>query len=161
MLLANLITGIMLVAGINATNLAAPMVELAQPMVFTQEYSEEDLYNLVMITIAEADGETELGKRYVVDTVLNRVESDEFPNTITDVIFQENAFSGTGDRWDRCTYNKTTEKLVKEELEARTNINVLYFRTLHYPKYDTPLFKEGNHYFSGKDLRKSIERYTQ
>lgn len=126
------------------------------PVVFEQDYSEEDLYNLVMITIAEADGESELGKRYVIDTVLNRVESNDFPNNITDVIFQENQFSGTGDRWDRCTYSKDTEALVKEELKNRTNTEVLYFRTLKYPKYETPLFKEGNHYFSGIPNSKSI-----
>lgn len=128
-----------------------PIVEPAPPIVFEQKVSEEDLYNLVMITLAEAEGESELGQRLVIDTVLNRVESSDFPYNITDVIFQENQFSGTGARWDMVTYSEDIEKLVKEELNDRTNKDVLYFRTLHYGNYGVPLFKEGGHYFSGTD----------
>ncbi len=110
---------------------------------------KNDLYNIVMITQAEAEGESELGKRLVIDTVLNRVDSADFPDNITDVIFEKNQFSGTGARWDKVSYDERIEALVIEELIKRTNSEVLYFRTKKYPKYETPLFKEGNHYFSG------------
>lgn len=138
-----------------------PVAEPVEPIVFEQKVSDEDLYNLVMITLAEAEGESELGQRLVIDTVLNRVENDDFPNTITEVIFQENQFSGTGDRWEKVTYSDAVEKIVKEELKDRTNKNVLYFRILYYGKYGEPLFKEGGHYFSGIDDTKNVIEETK
>ena len=113
-------------------------------------YTDEDIYNLTVLTVAEADGETELGQRLVIDSVLNRVLRDDFPNTITECVFQPNQYSGTGDRWERSCYKENIAKLVKEEIEQRTNKDVLYFKTKSYhSKYGTPMFKEGNHYFSG------------
>ncbi len=50
--------------------------------------SQEDYENLLRIVEAEASGEDEEGKLLVANVVLNRVESDSFPDTITEVIFQ-------------------------------------------------------------------------
>ncbi len=50
--------------------------------------SQEDYDNLLRIVEAEASGEDEEGKLLVANVVLNRVESDSFPDTITEVIFQ-------------------------------------------------------------------------
>ena len=45
--------------------------------------SKKEKELLAVITMAEAEGESERGKRLVIDTVLNRVDSKKFPNTIT------------------------------------------------------------------------------
>lgn len=114
--------------------------------------SDEEIDLLALLTMAEAEGESELGKRLVIDTVLNRVDSElgYFPDTVTDVIYQKNAFTSMwNDRVDRCYVMDDIRQLVIEELESRTNSEVIYFRTGKYSKYGTPLFQEGNHYFSG------------
>lgn len=69
-------------------------------------YSEYDIYLLARITMAEAEDEPMLCKEYTVQTVLNRVDSDEFPDTIYDVIFEKNQFTPISDgRWDRVEPN--------------------------------------------------------
>lgn len=50
-------------------------------------YTEEDLYWMARIISAESRGEPLLGKLAVGTVVLNRVASEEFPDTIYDVIF--------------------------------------------------------------------------
>lgn len=52
--------------------------------------SQEDYENLLRIVEAEASGEDETGKLLVANVVLNRVESEDFPDTVTEVIFQQN-----------------------------------------------------------------------
>ena len=52
--------------------------------------SKEDYENLLRIVEAEASGEDETGKLLVANVVLNRVESESFPDTVTEVIFQKN-----------------------------------------------------------------------
>ncbi|SBV99642.1 Copper amine oxidase domain protein [uncultured Eubacteriales bacterium] len=50
-------------------------------------YNANDLYWLSHIISAESQGEPLVGKIAVGNVILNRVKSDEFPNTIYDVIF--------------------------------------------------------------------------
>ena len=54
------------------------------------DISDEDLEVLLRIVEAEAGSEDEDGRLLVANVVLNRVESDKFPSTITDVVFQRN-----------------------------------------------------------------------
>ncbi len=53
-------------------------------------YSEEDYNNFLRIVEAEATGGDIKSKILVADVVINRVRSPYFPNTITEVIYQEN-----------------------------------------------------------------------
>lgn len=54
------------------------------------QLSEEDYEILLRIVEAEAGGEGEKGKLLVANVVLNRVKSEEFPDTVKDVVFQSN-----------------------------------------------------------------------
>lgn len=54
---------------------------------FSTSYSDDDLYWLSRIIYAEARGESYAGKVAVGNTVLNRVKSSEFPNTVKGVVF--------------------------------------------------------------------------
>lgn len=56
-------------------------------------YSNSDLDLLARLIQAEALGESFEGKVAVGTVVLNRVKSDEFPNSISGVIYQKNQFS--------------------------------------------------------------------
>lgn len=111
--------------------------------------SDYELDLLALVTMAEAEGESELGKRLVISTVLNRVDSDDFPDTISDVIWQPNQFTSMWNgRADRCKVTDEIRQLVREEMESRTNSKVLYFHANEYGNYGTPMFQVENHYFS-------------
>ena len=62
----------------------------------SSSFSEEDENLLARIAMAEAEGEDVDGKALVILTVLNRVNSNEFPDTIYNVIYQPDQFSPVG-----------------------------------------------------------------
>lgn len=112
-------------------------------------FMDEDINLIALITMAEAESESEYGKRLVIDTVLNRVDSKSFPNTIHDVVYQSGAFTPiTNGRLNRCYVRDDIKKLVYEEIKDRTNYEVVFFQMYNYSPYGTPLFKVGSHYFS-------------
>lgn len=137
---------------VNIAN-ADTMVKVEEPVVeSTTDISEEDIELLALVTMAEAEGECEEGKRLVIDTILNRVDSEHFPDTISEVIYQRNQFSSMWNgRVDRCYVQEEIVQLVREELENRTNYDVIFFHAKKYSKYGTPLFNVENHYFSSYD----------
>ena len=111
--------------------------------------SDEEIDLLALLTMAEAEGECEEGQRLVIDTVLNRVDHEYWPNTVTEVIYQPNQFTSMwNSRVDRCEVQEYFRRLVIEELESRTNYDVVFFRAGKYSAYGTPLFQVENHYFS-------------
>ena len=117
----------------------------------TTHLSDKEVSLIALVTNAEAEGESEYGKRLVIDTILNRVDNDRFPDTVHDVIYQKNQFSsmwGKDRRVDRVKSTKKLCDLVREEASNRTNAEVLYFTAGDYGKYGKHLFKVGNHYFS-------------
>lgn len=111
--------------------------------------SREDVELISLVTMAEAEGECEEGKRLVIDTVLNRMDSEYFPDTVYEVIYQPNQFSSMWNgRVDRCEVREDICELVYEELESRTNYDVVFFTAGEYSAYGVPMFQVGNHYFS-------------
>lgn len=113
------------------------------------KYSEEEIYLMAHLMIAEAESEGEDGQRLVIDSVLNRMDSCKFPDTPTDVIYQKNQYSATFDgRMERCEPTERAIELVKEEIRDRSNYDVIFFTAGQYSKYGEPLFKVGNHCFS-------------
>lgn len=111
--------------------------------------STEEIELIALLTMAEAEGECEEGKRLVIDTVLNRVDSPHFPDTVTDVIYQPNQYTPIWNgRMERCEVREDICELVHEELASRTNQDVIFFTSLGYSAYGVPLFQIGNHYFS-------------
>lgn len=113
------------------------------------EYSEEDIALLALVTMAEAEGESEEGKRLVIDTILNRVDHWYFPDSISGVIYQSGQFTSMWNgRSSRCYVSDDILQLVREELDSRTNTDVIYFTAGGYGRYGTPLLQVGNHYFA-------------
>lgn len=109
----------------------------------------EEMELIALVTMAEAEGECEEGKRLVIDTILNRMDGNQWPDTVEGVIYQKSQFTSMWNgRVDKCYVKDDILQLVKEELLSRTNHDVVFFRTEHYSKYGTPAFKVGNHYFS-------------
>lgn len=53
------------------------------------EFSDDEMEVLLRIVEAEAGSEDEDGRLLVANVILNRVESDRFPDNVTDVVFQQ------------------------------------------------------------------------
>lgn len=93
---------------------------------------------------SEANTESELGKRLVIDCILNRVDDPEFPDTISEVLEQPGQFSAGG------KVLQEDVELVMQEAACRTDVDVLWFRKGRYHSWGEPVVKEGRHYFSGR-----------
>lgn len=87
-------------------------MEMYPKFEYSKDWSTDDNYLLARIVMAEAEGCNMHTKTLVAMVVLNRVWSDQFPDTIHDVIFQQCAngayqFSPIGNgRWDRVEPNE-------------------------------------------------------
>lgn len=115
---------------------------------YEPKISEDEIELLALVTVAEAEGESEYGKRLVIDTILNRVDHDRYPDTIKGVIYQKGQFTSMSNgRAEKCKVTDEVRQLVREELESRTNSEILFFTAGGYGRYGTPLFQVGNHYF--------------
>lgn len=120
----------------------------------TEGLSEYECYLLAKIAMAEAEGEDLEGKALVIQVILNRVDSNFFPDTIEEVIFQKNQFSPLIDgRWDKVEPNEDCYEALEMVLndEWDESHGALYFEsesdsTWHRDnlKY---LFQHGKHYF--------------
>lgn len=109
---------------------------------------------LMKIAMAEAEGESVEGKALVMLVVLNRVWSDEFPDTIEEVIFQPRQFSVTepGGRY----YTTEPDEGCREALALVSagwdgSQGALYFESCENDSWHSRnleyLFQEGNHRF--------------
>jgi N-acetylmuramoyl-L-alanine amidase len=77
------------------------------------DYDEEDLYWLARIISAESQGEPLLGQMAVGNVVLNRVDSDQYPDTIKQVVF---------DRTDGVQFEPTSNGTIYDD---PTDLSVL------------------------------------
>lgn len=108
---------------------------------------------LAQLVQSEAGNQDLDGMRLVADTVLNRVDSNRFPNTIEEVIFDEYQFSPIKDGgFDEAAWNisenayKAAEMEYLAERENRLDPEVLFFGT---DKFNgTGFWKHGDHWFS-------------
>lgn len=87
---------------------------------YSKDWSAKESYLLARIAMAEAEGCNTQTKTLIIMCVLNRVWSDEFPDTIEEVIFQENQFSPIDNgRWDRVEPNEDCWEAVKVVMKAK------------------------------------------
>ena len=122
------------------------------------DYTESDYNVLLRIVQAEAGGCDMKGKILVANVILNRVGSDEFPDTITDVVYEKRQFSPVSNgSINRCKVEEETVEAVDRALagedysegalffmnrRASSGSNVRWFDThLDY------LFQHGGHEF--------------
>lgn len=114
----------------------------------------EDAYLLAKIAMAEEEGEDVEGKALVMLVVLNRVQSNEFPNSISEVIFQEGQFSPVSNgRYDSVEPNNECYEAVELiQIEKwDESQGALYFESKSASDWHKNhlqfLFQHGNHYF--------------
>lgn len=98
----------------------------------------EDIEALCRIVEAEAGSEDEEGKLLVANVVLNRVESDNFPDTVTEVVFQSekgvSQFSPVSNgRYYQVTVSEETKAAVERALYGEDiSEGALYFVARSY-----------------------------
>ena len=115
--------------------------------VFASE-NEKTITMLAKLVQAEAGNQSIEGKRFVVDVVLNRVDNEAFPETIDEVIYQNNQFSVIKNgAFDKAEPTEEDYAAVLLELGSRTDEEILYFTAGWYGTYGTKAFQCGNHYF--------------
>lgn len=123
-----------------------------EPVEQAPVYTEEEIRLIALLTMAEAGNQSELGKRLVIDVILNRVDHPSFPNSVHGVIYQKNQFSPI---WngaiERCEVTEENLQLVREEIESRTDHEIIFFRAGRYGDYGVPMYCVGDHYFSSYD----------
>ncbi|MFW5651723.1 MAG: cell wall hydrolase [Acetivibrio ethanolgignens] len=97
------------------------------------QLSQTDKGVLLRIVEAEATGEDVTGKMLVANVILNRVNSDEFPDTVEKVVFQKSGkkyqFSPIRDgRYYKVSVSETTEEAVERVLDGEDySQGALYF----------------------------------
>ena len=125
-------------------------------------FGEEDYDILLRIVEAEAGGEDEDGKLLVANVVLNRMNSEAFPDTVKDVVMQRSGgvtqFSpvASGRIW-KVKVSEETIAAVQRAIEGEDiSQGALYFASRRYANSDsmrwfdrrlTFLFKHGRHEF--------------
>lgn len=119
-----------------------------------ENFDDEESYLLAKIAMAEAEGEDIIGKALVIRVVLNRVQSNDFPDTIEEVIYQNWQFSPIENgRWDAVEPDANCwEALHMVESENWDESNgALYFESesdsVWHKENLEFLFKHGEHYF--------------
>lgn len=112
----------------------------------------DELEELAFCVEAEAGTQSLLGKRLVVDVILNRVDDRDWPDTVSGVIEQPYQFASFWDggmgRVDKPSGE--TYEAIRMEMEARSYPGIYYFNSEHYSEYGTPWKKIEEHYFSKK-----------
>lgn len=106
--------------------------------------SEEEIIMMAQCVISEAGNQSDLGKRYVIDTILNRKESSKYPDTVTEVLTQQSQYYINS----KVEPDGETIKLVRNEIKNQKDTEVLYFRTNQYHSFGEPVIKIDDHYFS-------------
>ena len=109
-----------------------------------------EYYLLSHIVEAEAGNQGIDGKRLVVDVVFNRVMSDQFPNSVEEVLTQDGQFTTyINGAYKLVEPSEDTHEAIAIEYDYIRNTDVYFFRTDHYHSFGKPLFVEEDHYFSG------------
>lgn len=113
---------------------------------------------LLKIVEAEAGSEDLTGKMLVANVIMNRVNSQKFPDTVTEVVYQKHQgkaqFSPTVDgRIDTVSVSQETITAVDQVLNGEDSSNgALYFRSVYsnsgwFDRALTRVIEHGNHIF--------------
>lgn len=138
-----------LISIIIALILGAIMAFFLVKNVHAEELSANDISLIAKLISAEAENQPFEGKKLVVSVILNRLDSDTFPDTVEEVIFQNDQFSVIKNgAWERAIPIEEDFECVQQELKKRSNKEILYFTAGGYGEYGTPSLKLADHYFS-------------
>lgn len=107
--------------------------------------SEADIELMARVVMSEASILPFEAKQAVAETIINRVLSDEFPNTVEEVVYQQNAYS-TADNGkpNQDCYNAVTFQLFNQVFPK----DMYWFRTDYPHAFGYYYMQIGNTYFN-------------
>mgnify|MGYP006351935225 FL=1 len=92
------------------------------------KYTEKDIQIMANAVYGEARGEPYEGQVAVAAVILNRLESPEFPDTISEIIFQPRAFTAVADGQIWLTPNERAKEAVLDAINGwDPTENALYY----------------------------------
>lgn len=118
------------------------------------DYISLDDFELMGKTVfAEAKTEEFEGQVAVAEVILNRVESENFPDTVEEVIKQDGAFSTWGNgSVEAAPLDDECLEAVQDAVNERIfPDSVVYFREGRFHSFGTPYTVIGHHYFSSEE----------
>ena len=130
----------------------------------TYGISDEELDLLACVVHAEAGNQDLIGKRLVVDVVLNRVDSPLFPDSIYEVITEAGQFS----TWSNGMIEAARAEVTPEDYEAvwasldcRLDTAIYFFCSSGFHDCGIDAYQHGDHYFSylGREAMAKEEYY--
>ena len=111
------------------------------------KFTEREIDLMAQLVWHEAGNQDMVGKMLVADTVLNRMESERFPNTVEEVIFQKGQYT-TAKVLGRIEPPIECYGAVLSEIDGeRYNTEVIFFGRAY--GCGEPLFQHQDHCFSG------------
>lgn len=111
------------------------------------KFTEREIDLMAQLVWHEAGNQDMVGKMLVADTVLNRMESERFPNTVEEVIFQKGQYT-TAKVLGRIEPPIDCYGAVLSEIDGeRYNTEVIFFGRAY--GCGKPLFQHQDHCFSG------------
>ena len=109
------------------------------------EISSDEFYEICRVVMNESGGEPFQTQVAVAETIVNRVNSDGFPDTVTEVLNQPYQYShaNNGEVTD------SVREAVTSALEYHTyDTDMVYFRDWYYHEFAEDYFYINNMYFS-------------
>lgn len=135
-------------------------VEVKEVEVVEQASTEETVYRILLnkeekellcrTVYCEAGNQSAETQEMVALTILNRLESDKFPDTLHDVIYQKNQYEvTTWNGFENYGWTKQVEHAVENALtENNYPSDMYYFRNGYYHSFGVPYMQSGDLYFS-------------
>lgn len=117
-------------------------------------FSEEDIELMERVVMSEASILRPDAKQAITQTIINRVRSKDFPNTVAEVIDGQYSTVWNGEPGEE-------EKLaVKYAIECQDAfpIDMFWFRSDHYHEFAKPYIVIQDHYFSTKSCQYMEEK---
>lgn len=135
------------------TEIKTPILDTTQPIIMDTKIiygnrvviSEYEYTLICRVVMSEASTEPYECKVAVAETIINRLLSERFSNTIEEIIFINNSYStqNNGEPNQDCI-NAVTQAINQITFSE----SMVYFRTSHYHNFGVPNFCIGNTYFS-------------
>ena len=142
-----------------------PVTDLTEEDIKEMDYWGE-LELLAAVVEAEAGNQDMIGKRLVVDVVLNRVDSPLFPDTITEVLEQPGQFTtmwnGAVEDAGYHMQQDDYDAVMMEVTGKRLDYDIYFFTAGEYNAGCSPAYIHGDHYFGYlSDAAKEVVQHEQ
>ena len=109
------------------------------------EISSDEFYEICRVVMNESGGEPYQTQVAVAETIINRVNSDKFPNTVMQVLCQPYQYS----HYENGEVTDSVMEAVTQALEQHIyDTDMMYFREDYYHEFAEDYFYINNMYFS-------------